>query len=55
MQKVLTLLIAYALVFGLTLLMTFAFSVQFGFEWSFLLGVCVYMALCALKWACSNE
>lgn len=55
MEKFLTALINYALAFGLTLLMTFAFFVQFGFEWSFLLGVCVYMALCALKWACSNE
>ena len=36
--------------FGLVCLGVLFFAMQFGFEWSFLLCVCVWMALIAARW-----
>ena len=43
--------IASALIsFGLVCLAVLFFAIQFGFDWSFLLCVCVWMALFAARW-----
>lgn len=38
------------LMFGLVCLGVWAFSAQFAFDWSFLLCICVWMALNAARW-----
>lgn len=49
--KVIALYIAGALItFGLVCLAVLFFAIQFGFDWSFLLCVCVWMALIAARW-----
>lgn len=58
MKDDLVILIAAAielvLAFGLVCIGVLCFAVQFGFEWSFLLCVCVYLALIAAKWVFSQ-
>ena len=39
-----------AITFGLVCIAVLLFSICFGFEWSFLLCVCVWMALIAARW-----
>ena len=36
--------------FGYVCLGVLLFAIQFGFDWSFLLCVCVWMALYGVKW-----
>ena len=49
--KAIAAMVALALiVFGLVCLGVLFFAMYFGFEWSFLLCVCVWMALIAARW-----
>lgn len=45
----------YAIIFGLVCLGVLLFALQFGFEWSFLLCVDVWLAIVALKWVFSRD
>ena len=40
--------------FGLVCLGVLFFAMQFGFDWSFLLCVCVWMCLIAARWVASG-
>ena len=48
--KVFTVIFSLIISFGLTCLGVLFFALQFDFEWSFLLCVCVWMALIAARW-----
>lgn len=49
--KTIAIYIGTALItFGLVCLAVLFFAIQFGFDWSFLLCVCVWMALIAARW-----
>lgn len=39
-----------AVTFGLVCLSVLLFSIQFGFDWSFLLCVCVWVAIAWARW-----
>lgn len=49
MAKVAEFVIRVAILFGMVCLGVFLFSLQFDFDWSFLLCVCVYIAMIALR------
>lgn len=54
MKAIIILAIQYALVFGLTCLAVLVFAAAFNFEWSFMLCLASFMALCAAKWVFYN-
>lgn len=54
-MQALKLLIAALISFGITCLAVFLFSLQFQFEWSILLCVCVWLGLAFAKWLLGND
>lgn len=48
--KVFAAIFSMLISFGLVCLGVLFFAMQFGFDWSFLLCVCVWMCLIAARW-----
>lgn len=49
-ESIAAVLIAALMTFGLVCLAVLFFAIQFGFDWSFPLCVCIWMALIAARW-----
>lgn len=52
--RIFALVISLIVSLGLVCLGVLFFALQFGFDWSFLLCVCVWMAINAAKWIMSG-
>lgn len=52
--KILAMLLTALIVFWLVCVGVFLFALQFGFEWSFLLCIDVFILLLALRWIVSG-
>lgn len=48
-DTIIDLIVTAAITFGLSCLAVLLFSLQFGFEWSFLLSACVWSAVMGIR------
>lgn len=53
--SILTVIFTVIITFGVVCLGVLMFAVQFGFEWSFLLCACVWIAIAALRYVFKGE